>query len=106
MSRRAVIGDAVRILAPRIPAFEYEAVLDHAVSSPGLRKAAPERAAWLSLTAYVRHALTDYDDLLDEGYDADSARHFVADEIDAVLEDWGSPRRLDRSAEAFGEAEA
>jgi hypothetical protein len=46
------------------------------------------------LVAYVRHALTEYDQLLDEGYDRDSARHFVAAEIAAILGSWGVRRRL------------
>jgi hypothetical protein len=32
--------------------------------------------------------------LLDEGYDQDSARFFVLDDINATLEGWGSPRRV------------
>jgi hypothetical protein len=54
----------------------------------------PETAAWLSLVAYVRHMFTDYDELLREGYDQDSARYFVAAELTAVLESWGVRRRL------------
>ena len=51
-------------------------------------------AAWLSLVAYVRHVFTDYDELLREDYDQDSARFFVASEIAAVLSNWGVRRRL------------
>ena len=69
-------------------------MVDHAVDSPGLKPASPETAAWLSLVAYVRHVFTDYDELLVQDYDQDSARHFVADEIAAVLNDWGVRRRL------------
>jgi hypothetical protein len=94
VSRRAAIESAVRALAPRIPKHELEAVVDHALDSPGLRTAAPEPAAWLSLVAYVRHVMTDYDALLADGYDQDSARFFVAGDIDEVLERWGSPRRV------------
>ena len=94
MTRREALEDAVRTLAPRIPGHEFEAVVDHALVSPGLRGALPERGAWLSMVAYIRHRFTDYDSLLDEGYDQDSARFFVLDEINAVLEDWGSPRRV------------
>jgi hypothetical protein len=94
-NRRASIEAALRRLAPRIPRHEFGAVLDHAEESAGLRKAAPETAAWLSLVAYVRHALTDYDDLLVSGYDHDSARHFVAGEIETILADWGVRRSLD-----------
>jgi hypothetical protein len=89
-----MIEDALRRLAPRIRRHEFEAVADHALDSPGLRTASPEAAAWLSLVAYVRHVLTDYDALLKEGYDADSARFFVREEINAVLEGWDSPRRV------------
>jgi hypothetical protein len=42
----------------------------------------------------VRHALTDYDELLAQGYDHDSARFFVAADIQAVLERWSVARRL------------
>ncbi len=69
-------------------------MVDHAIDSRGLRTAVPETAAWLSLVAYVRHAFTDYDELLAQGHDQDSARFFVADDIAAVLARWGVARRL------------
>lgn len=94
MSRRNEIETALRRLAPRIPHHEFMAVSDHAMDSVGLRTAAPDNAAWLALVAYVRHLFTDYDDLLAEGYDADSARFFVVDEMNAVLESWGVRRRV------------
>ncbi len=94
MNRRDLIEAAIRAVAPRIPKHELGAVTDHALDSRGLRQAQPERAAWLSLVAYIRHVLTDYDDLLAEGYDADSARFFVRDAIDEVLEGWGATRRV------------
>jgi hypothetical protein len=94
MNRREAIESAVRILAPRIPRHEFEAVTDHALASRGLHGASPEAAAWLSLTAYIRHRLTDYDSLLEDGYDQESARFFVLDDMNAVLEEWGSPRRV------------
>lgn len=94
MSRRNEIETALRRLAPRIPRHEFVAVSDHAMDSVGLRTAAPDNAAWLALVAYVRHRFTDYDDLLAEGYDADSARFFVLDEMNEVLESWGARRRI------------
>ena len=69
-------------------------MVDHAVDSPGLNVAFPETAAWLWLVAYVRHTFTDYDELLREGYDRDSARFFVGSEIAAILDGWGVRRRL------------
>jgi hypothetical protein len=91
---RTEIETALRRLAPKIPPHEFGAVVDHARDSRGLKASSPETAAWLSLVAYVRHALTDYDDLLAQGYDQDSARFFVAGEIGATLERWGVARRL------------
>lgn len=94
MNRREVVETALRILAPKIPRHEFEAVVDHALMSAGLRAASPENAAWLSMVAYIRHRLTEYDSLMEEGYDQDSARFFVAEEINRVLVEWGSPRTL------------
>ena len=93
-SRRHAIESALRHLAPRIPAHEFGAIVDHALDSEGLKTASLETAAWLSLVAYVRHVFTEYDALLAQGYDRDSARFFVADEIAAVLKDWGARRSL------------
>ena len=94
MAKRSEIEEALRRLAPKIPPHEFGAVIDHALDSPGLRTASAEGAAWLSLVAYLRHAFTDYDDLLAQGYDQDSARFFVAGEMQAVLEEWGVRRKL------------
>ena len=94
MSRRTDIEGALKRLAPRIPDHEFGAVVDHALDSRGLRPAAPEEAAWLSLVAYVRHVFTDYDALRDQDYDEDSARFFVAEEIQGVLSGWGVRRKL------------
>lgn len=91
---RPAVEAALRRLAPKIPSYEFGAVVDHALDSPGLRSAAPETAAWLSLVAYVRHVFTDYDALLTEGYDRDSARHFVAGAMDDKLRAWGVRRPL------------
>lgn len=97
--RRAAVAAALERLAPRLPEFEAESVLDRAMRSPGLRGAAPETAAWLALTAFARHVFTDYDDLLAEGYDRDSARHFVLDAMNATLAEWGSRRRVSEEDE-------
>ncbi|MCJ2035638.1 DUF2293 domain-containing protein [Methylobacterium sp. J-068] len=94
MNRREVLAAALARLAPRLPDFETEAVIDRALASPGLRNARPDTAVWLALVAYARHVFTEYDALLDEGYDRDSARHFVLDDLNAVLAEWGSRRQV------------
>jgi hypothetical protein len=93
-TKRSEIAAALRRLAPRLPQHEFEAVIDHAHDSPGLRVASPENAAWLSLVAYARHRFTDYDALLQESYDRESARFFVAAALAAVLKEWGVRRPL------------
>jgi len=98
MSKRTAIEAALRRLGPHIPAHELGAIVDHAIDSPGLKSAAPETAAWLSLVAYVRHVFTEYDELLAAGYDQDSARFFVTAEINDRLAAWGVRRRLEPGA--------
>jgi hypothetical protein len=95
MDRRDEVGKALTRIAPRIPRFEREAILDHAMDSPAMKRAIPENAAWLSLVSYIRHALTDYDALIAEGYERDSARFFVVDETNGYLEEWGATRRVE-----------
>jgi hypothetical protein len=94
MPARSEIEIALRRLAPRIPAHEFAAVVDHALDSAGLRSASSDAAAWLALVAYVRHVFTDYDELLSQDYDRESARFFVASQIEAVLQSWGVRRPL------------
>jgi hypothetical protein len=94
VTKRSDIEEALRQLAPHIPAYEAGAIVDHALDSCGLNSASPQAAAWLSMVAFVRHALTEYDSLLEEGYDQESARHFVAGDIQAVLTEWGVRRPL------------
>ena len=95
MASRKDIETALRHLAPKIPDHEFGAIADHAIdSSSGLRNAAPETAAWLSMVSFIRHVLTDYDSLLEDGYDQESARHFVLDDMRAVLKEWGVKRPL------------
>jgi hypothetical protein len=94
VTKRSDIEEALHQLAPLIPAYEAGAIVDHALDSRGLNSASPQTAAWLSMIAFVRHALTEYDSLLEEGYDQDSARHFVASDIQAVLNEWGVRRSL------------
>jgi hypothetical protein len=94
VGRRQDIEAALRRVAPKLPRHEFGAVLDHALDSRGLRTAAPETAAWLSLVAYARHAHTEYDALLAQGYDSDSARFFVAEAMNEVLAVWGVRRQV------------
>ncbi len=83
----------LRLMAPRIPFADAEPVIEAALAGH-LRHLPPSIALWQALTARVRHEHTEYDVLLEDGYDRDAARFFVIDEMNAVLEHWGSARRV------------
>ncbi|MEP2707169.1 MAG: DUF2293 domain-containing protein [Roseibium sp.] len=91
--RQKDMRKALRALAPRLPMIDAEAILDIALAGH-LRHLPPSIAVWQATTTHLRHEHTDYDALLNEGYDRDSARHFVADDINSILADWGSQKRL------------
>lgn len=91
--RQKDMRKALRLLLPHIPMRDAEAIL--AASLAGhLRHLPPSIALWQATTSYVRHELTDYDTLLDDGYDRDAARFFVVDDMNTVLEGWGCKNRV------------
>ncbi|WP_428349579.1 DUF2293 domain-containing protein [Lichenifustis flavocetrariae] len=94
LARRDQIAAVLRVLAPRLPDYEAGVVVDRAMDSRGLHRAHPGEAAWLALVAYVRHVLTDYDELLADGYDPESARFFVLDSMNEALAAWGVRRKV------------
>lgn len=91
--RQQAIRKTLRAIAPLIPLADAEAVLDRAGRAK-MKTLPPTVALWLALASHVRHRHTDYDDLLDEGYDRHAARHFVISATDAVLASWGCARRV------------
>jgi hypothetical protein len=99
MNRREAIHAALCLLAPEAPAGDIALVSDHALHSPGLKRSAPQTAAWLSLVAFVRHSYTDYVDLLADGYGVEAARHFCRQQIDEVLAAWKCPRLIGKTEE-------
>jgi len=92
--RRREIAKQLRVLAPRMPLADFLAVEEGAAAGH-LRHLPPAIALWQALASRVRHAHTDYEALLDDGYDRDAARFFVADAMNDVLADWGCHRRID-----------
>ena len=91
--RQQDIRKALRLTAPHIPYDEAQDVLARA-GRPAMKRLPPGIALWLALTSHVRHRHTDYDALLADGYERDAARHFVIDETDAKLAEWGCARRV------------
>ena len=96
--RQKDIARHLRALAPMMPMADFNAVIAGAIAGH-LRHLPPSIAAWQALTSHVRHAHTDYDALLAEGYDRDSARFFVVDAMNGQLARWGSARRVSGAEE-------
>lgn len=82
------------MLIPLAPYSDAEAIRQEA-GAVHMKTLPPSTAVWLATVAYVRHAHTEYDQLLNEGYDRESARHFVIDQINSVLTRWRATRLLD-----------
>ncbi|MEQ1943055.1 DUF2293 domain-containing protein [Mesorhizobium sp. VNQ89] len=92
--RRKAIAEALTLLLPGAPYADIEAIRAEA-STKHKRDLPPSIAVWLSTVAHVRHQHTDYEQLLAEGYDRDSARFFVVERTNEVLTSWRATRLLD-----------
>lgn len=92
--RQKSIHKALKALIPLAPYADF-APIATAARSKHMRDLTPVNCAFLATVAHIRHVHTDYDLLRDDGYDHDSARFFVADEIEEKLREWGSTRGLD-----------
>jgi len=93
---KAGLQKALRALLPRVSLADFNAIVE--IASRGhLRHLPPTIIAWQAATTHIRHAHTDYDQLLEEGYDREAARHFVREDINEKLSEWGSLRRLDEN---------
>lgn len=92
--RQRAIAKALTALLPMAPYADIEAIRT-AASARHMRTLPPAIAVWLATVAHVRHQYTDYDELRDTGYDAESARHFTAAAINDKLTEWRATRLLD-----------
>jgi hypothetical protein len=96
--RQRAIAKALTALLPLAPYADMERIRADA-SARHLRSLPATVAVWLATVAHVRHSHTDYEALLEDDYDRDSARFFVADQINAVLTRWRSTRMLEPDEE-------
>lgn len=92
--RQRAIAKALTALLPVAPYADTERIRADA-SAPHLKTLPPTIAVWLATVAHVRHQHTDYEKLLEEGYDRDSARFFVVGQVNQVLTGWRATRLLD-----------
>ena len=93
-NRQRAIAKALTALLPLAPYIDAEKIRADAYA-PHMKTLPPSIAVWLATVAHVRHAHTEYEKLLGEGYDRDSARFFVIGEINDVLTRWRATRLLD-----------
>lgn len=100
--RHRAIGKALTALLPLAPYSDTEKIREMALAKK-LKTLPPSVAVWLATVTHVRHAHTDYDALLAEGYDRDAARFFVVDEINEVLTRWRATRLLEPDDDEIGE---
>ena len=92
--RRRAIDKALTLLIPMAPYIDAEQIRQDA-GARHMKTLPPSIAVWLATVAHVRHQHTDYDSLMDEGYDRNAARFFVLDDVNAVLTTWRATRLLD-----------
>jgi len=90
----------VRTLFPHCPPGRERVIAEHAcrkysgrVGRSAAAKDLAEEAVRLAVIAHIRHAETDYDQLLQEGHDRYDARQDVQYRVSDVLEKWqnGAP---------------
>ncbi|WP_274628316.1 DUF2293 domain-containing protein [Arvimicrobium flavum] len=96
--RRRAIDKALTLLIPMAPFIDAEQIRQDA-GSKHMKTLPPSIAVWLATVAHVRHQHTEYDRLLEEGYDRDAARFFVLEQINDVLTTWRATRLLDADDE-------
>ena len=92
--RRRAIAKALTALLPLAPYADMEKIRTDA-GAVHMKTLPPGIAVWLATIAHIRHMHTDYEKLLAEGYDRDSARFFVIGAINDVLTRWRATRLLD-----------
>ncbi len=85
----------VRELFPNCPAGREQVIAEHAcqkysgrVGRSAQAKSLDEKFILLAVIAHIRHAETNYDELLAQGIDRLLARNGVQDEIDKILASW------------------
>lgn len=85
----------VRELFPNCPVGREQAIAEHAcqkysgrVGRSAQAKALDEKSILLAVNAHIRHAETNYDELLSRGMERWEARDAVDEKIDEVLSRW------------------
>lgn len=90
----------VRELYPSCPAGQEVVIAEHAclkysgrVGRSAGAKELDAEAVRLAVTAHIRHAETDYDKLLAEGWERWEARDQVSLDVERILDQWRNPEQ-------------
>ncbi len=88
-------GEHILRLFPKCPTAVADQIAEHAclkhsgrVGRSAAAKEFEENAISLAVRAHVRHAFTDYDELLLKGHERGDARRTVAGKVEEVLANW------------------
>lgn len=92
--RQRAVARALTLLLPMVPYADAEEIRAAALA-PHMKSLPASVSVWLAAVAHIRHRYTEYDRLLDGGYDRDSARHFTLEAVNARLTAWRATRLLD-----------
>ncbi|CBI76692.1 conserved protein of unknown function [Bartonella clarridgeiae 73] len=91
--RKRAISKELIALIPQVPYIDSQYICT-AATRASMKYLPTSIAVWLATIAHIRHQHTEYDNLLCEGYDRDSALFFVFDAINKTLIEWGANRLL------------
>jgi hypothetical protein len=88
-------ADRIREIFPLCPKARADEIAGHAclkysgrVGRSAAAKDLSEEAIRLAVRAHVRHAMTNYDDLLSKGYDRSDARVIVEEKVAGIIDNW------------------
>jgi len=94
--REKEVKQHIREMLPNVTLADFEKIVE--ISDRGhLRHLPPSIIAWQSITTHIRHNHTEYDDLLDDGYEPEAARHYVLDKTNEILSSWGSTKLIEET---------
>lgn len=87
------VRKTLKLTIPNVSLSDFQKIMVIAERSH-LRHLPSPILAWRSVTTHIRHNHTEYDALLEEGYDIESAKHFVLETMNETLENWGATKRI------------
>ena len=97
-------ASAIREQYPGCPATEETEIAEHAcrkysgrVGRTAAAKELSPEAIRLAVIAHIRHAHTNYDELLAQYADRDTARERIRGKVSAILDDWQRPGRSEKT---------